>query len=275
MPLDPEAIPAEVREWLPATIDVVEATSGGTADVVLLTNAPLIIKRAVGTLDAAWLETEFRALQALADRDLPIPEPVGVHIVPGGDGRETEGWLVTSRLPGTSLLEVFKRAETVEARADWYRRLGLVTARIHTEAIPDELRPDDPRRWIERVLERARKAPRTWIQRLVARFDRDRAPDAPVTLIHGDLTIDNVIADGDEITGVVDWGCAGPGDPRYDVTLALSCEDARKLEPEVVSAFFEGYGSHGLPDELRAFFEHAYHLAAVDDDDDADVDEDG
>jgi hygromycin-B 4-O-kinase len=36
-------------------------------------------------------------------------------------------------------------------------------------------------------------------------------------LIHRDLHFDNLLADGDCVTGVIDWGNAGYGDPLYDV----------------------------------------------------------
>ncbi len=36
-------------------------------------------------------------------------------------------------------------------------------------------------------------------------------------LIHGDLHFDNILAAGDRVTGVIDWGNAGYGDPLYDV----------------------------------------------------------
>ncbi|MEM6994984.1 MAG: phosphotransferase [Myxococcota bacterium] len=260
MLLHPESIPAEVLEWLPPDLALREPRQGQTAAVAFVTGSPLVIKRARGPVYATWLEQEYRALVALADADLPIPEAVGLHSMPASDGADCEAWLVMARLPGDPLTDVVARAQTTEARAEWYRQLGVLAARIHSAPIPAALKPDDPRRWLERVLERARKAPGRWVQKLVARFDRERSPDCPETLIHGDLTIDNVLADGETLTGIIDWGGAGPGDPRYDVTLALSPPDDRRLEPEIVVAFLEGYGSHGLPTELRAFFEHSYDL---------------
>lgn len=256
--LHPDALPDEVRQWLPSEPSLVEPRQGQTAAVAFVEGTQLAIKRARGPVYATWLEQEHRALLALAERALPIPVAVGLHSIPASEGHECEAWLVMSRLPGEPLTDVLGRTTDIAAQAEWYRQLGAITARIHSEAIPATLRPDDPRRWLERVLERARQAPGRWVQQLVSRFDRDRLPEMPETLIHGDLTIDNVLADGEGLTGVIDWGGAGPGDPRYDITLALSPPDERRLDATVVSAFLEGYGSHGLPSELRAFFEHVY-----------------
>lgn len=41
-------------------------------------------------------------------------------------------------------------------------------------------------------------------------------PRTPV-FIHGDLHLEHVFADGDEITGIIDWSEAGPGDPLFDL----------------------------------------------------------
>ena len=43
-------------------------------------------------------------------------------------------------------------------------------------------------------------------------------PWTPV-FTHGDLQITHVFVDGDEITGVIDWSEAGPGDALYDLAI--------------------------------------------------------
>ncbi|MDF5757412.1 phosphotransferase [Spongiactinospora sp. TRM90649] len=50
-------------------------------------------------------------------------------------------------------------------------------------------------------------------------------PWTPV-FTHGDLRVDHVFVDGDEITGVIDWSEAGQGDALYDLaTLTLGHEE--------------------------------------------------
>src|SRR5664279_2096944 len=50
-------------------------------------------------------------------------------------------------------------------------------------------------------------------------------PWTPV-FTHGDLQVTHVFVDGDEITGVLDWSEAGPGDPLGDLaTLTLGHEE--------------------------------------------------
>ena len=137
-----------------------------------------------------------------------------------------------------------------------------VAARIHATPIPDALRPEDSPTWFDRVLRRTRRATER-VQDLVMRLVRDRPPHAPETLIHGDFTLDNVIVDGDEISGVIDWGGAGPGDPRYDVTLALSPDGDTALEPGAAAAFLGGYCAGPISKQLRRFVEQTYGVRAV------------
>ena len=43
-------------------------------------------------------------------------------------------------------------------------------------------------------------------------------PWTPV-FIHGDLQVDHVFVDGDEVTGVVDWSEASQGDALFDLAI--------------------------------------------------------
>ena len=65
---------------------------------------------------------------------------------------------------------------------------------------------------------------------------------------HGDLQVDHVFVDGDEITGVVDWTEAGPGDPMYD--LAILTLGHR----EHLSDLLAGYGREVDVHVIRAWW---------------------
>ena len=54
--------------------------------------------------------------------------------------------------------------------------------------------------------------------------------------IHGDLQVDHVFIDGDELTGVLDWSEAAPGDAHYDLAV-LTLGNRDRLD-----AVIEGYG---------------------------------
>ena len=66
--------------------------------------------------------------------------------------------------------------------------------------------------------------------------------------IHGDLQVDHVFVDGDEITGVLDWSEAGQGDALYDLaTLTLGHE-------ERLGDVIAGYGSDVDVDVIRGWW---------------------
>jgi aminoglycoside phosphotransferase (APT) family kinase protein len=71
---------------------------------------------------------------------------------------------------------------------------------------------------------------------------------------HGDLQVTRVFADGDEITGVIDWSEAGRGDPLYDLaSLTLGHQ-------EHLGDVVAGYGTD--VDVIRWLAGHGYDPAA-------------
>ena len=72
-------------------------------------------------------------------------------------------------------------------------------------------------------------------------------PWTPV-FAHGDLQVTHVFVDGDEVTGVIDWSEAGPGDALYDLaSLTLGHE-------EHLGDVIAGYGAGVDLDVIRAWW---------------------
>jgi aminoglycoside phosphotransferase (APT) family kinase protein len=72
-------------------------------------------------------------------------------------------------------------------------------------------------------------------------------PFTPV-FIHGDLQVDHVFVDGDEVTGIVDWSEAAPGDALFDLaTLTLGDEAC-------LDDVLAGYGTDVDRDLIRAWW---------------------
>jgi aminoglycoside phosphotransferase (APT) family kinase protein len=66
--------------------------------------------------------------------------------------------------------------------------------------------------------------------------------------IHGDLQVDHVFVDGDEVTGVIDWSEASQGDALFDLaTLTLG-------HPERLGDVVAGYGTPVDSDLVRAWW---------------------
>jgi len=72
-------------------------------------------------------------------------------------------------------------------------------------------------------------------------------PWTPV-FIHGDLQVDHVFVDGDEVTGVVDWSEASQGDALFDVAI-LTLGHMKHLGDVVA-----GYGTDVDCDLIRAWW---------------------
>jgi aminoglycoside phosphotransferase (APT) family kinase protein len=84
----------------------------------------------------------------------------------------------------------------------------------------------------------------TWNRRLAETALRAWTP----VFIHGDLQVDHVFVDGDEVTGVIDWSEASQGDALFDLaTLTLG-------HPERLSDVLAGYNTDVDRDLIRAWW---------------------
>jgi hypothetical protein len=80
-----------------------------------------------------------------------------------------------------------------------------------------------------------------------ARAETVLRPWAPA-FIHGDLQVDHVFIDGDEVTGVLDWSEAAQGDALFDLaTLTLG-------HPEHLDDVIAGYGTAVDVDLIRGWW---------------------
>jgi aminoglycoside phosphotransferase len=120
------------------------------------------------------------------------------------------------------------------------RRLDAITARLDRECewlVTNAVLPTD-------LVEHNRRV-----------ADAALRPWTPV-FAHGDLQITHVFVDGDEITGVLDWSEAGPGDALYDLaTLTLGHE-------EHLADVVAGYGIDVDLDVIRGWWSWRSLVAA-------------
>ncbi|MCU1474653.1 MAG: aminoglycoside phosphotransferase [Amnibacterium sp.] len=72
-------------------------------------------------------------------------------------------------------------------------------------------------------------------------------PYTPV-FTHGDLQLTHVFADGDEVTGVLDWSEAGQGDPLFDLAILTFGHEER------LDQVLAGYGKEVDLDVVRAWW---------------------
>ncbi|MHA4815861.1 phosphotransferase family protein [Streptomyces aculeolatus] len=72
-------------------------------------------------------------------------------------------------------------------------------------------------------------------------------PWTPV-FAHGDLQVEHVFVDGDEVTGIIDWSEAGPGDALFDLATLTLGHEAH------LGDVIAGYGTGVDPDTIRAWW---------------------
>jgi aminoglycoside phosphotransferase (APT) family kinase protein len=257
-----EEIPYAVRAWLPEQFVLRTPEHGATSDVAFVESPgqeALVLKRCREEPYTGWLQNEFRVLRALEGTGLPVPRAIGAHTEADDAGPV---WMVTTRLQGTPLWDVVEGAPEDE-RVALFEQLGEQLGRVHALDVPPELPvEEDQSNWLDRAYHRAASYVRRHVamalpERLARRL-RDRPGPMPRTLVHGDFTLDNVLAENGRITGIIDWGGASAADPRWDVTLALATEPEIHLSPRAVTAFFAGYRKAPLPEALYAAMASAY-----------------
>lgn len=235
LPLWGPDLPDEVRAVLDDTPLQEPPQQGHTSRVAFALDAsgsPVVLKRSAGS-HLEVIRREYRALRALHPLGVPAPEPLLLLERLTAFGRE--GWLVTRRMPGTTL-ETALRAELGRARrTSLLTDFGAALARLHATPPPTDFGRHD---WLETTLAVANSLSPTADLARFERLRRERpAPVAPA-LIHGDVFLDNVMTAGGRVTGLIDWAFAAVGDPRYDVAVAT-----HELTPSDRAAFAEGYGA--------------------------------
>jgi aminoglycoside phosphotransferase (APT) family kinase protein len=245
--------PPEILRLIAPVTAVEEPARQGTTSQVTFAKTglgALAIKRATGERLAA-LRREKQILEALAGIDLPIPE--WIHYVEVDRGSHAEGWLVMRRLPGQPLEQALQQMEQARARNRLLHGLGAMVAQLHAHPVPPVL-AETPEQWLDSMLGLAEACLR------IGQWDGNRAhldalkqrrfvPTQP-KLIHGDLFLDNVLTDGEAITGIIDWAFCAAGDPRYDLVLA-----SHELDIAGRQAFLKGYGlTEGLDESVSGYY---------------------
>jgi len=194
------------------------------------------------------LERELAVLPKLAPL-LPLPVPVplfvgrpsddfpwpffGSELLPGRELAEAgldEGGRLEVALELAAFLRTLHRVELgeplpldVNRRADMSHRAPLVRKQL------DDLGRHEAR--AERVLAEAERLP----------------PSDHLALVHGDLHVRQVLAEGARLTGVIDWVDVCRSDPAIDLSLLWSF-----VPPSSRGAFLEAYGPLDEAQLLRA-----------------------
>ena len=187
------------------------------------------------------LERELAVLPKLAPL-LPVPVPVPLFV-----GRPGEGFpwpfFGSELLPGRELAEL---GLDDDARLEVALGLAAFLRTLHDAELDEPLpldvnrRADMPhraelvRRQLDELGETSRAA-----ERVLAEAER-LPPAERAVLVHGDLHVRQVLAEGTRLTGVIDWVDVCRSDPAIDLSLLWSF-----VPPEGRRAFLDAYGAAG------------------------------
>lgn len=171
------------------------------------------------------------------------------------------------------LVSCLKGSDTAMPSAQQCFHTGAMLAKMHLAGQSFPMSMDNPRYdvwWTESA------------QRLLPVMDSDDAKllaseiaflaqypteHLPSGIIHADLFKDNVLLDGEQVAGFIDFYYACHGNFMYDLAIAVN-DWARTahhvLNPELAQAFVEGYGSvRTITVEELAYYPIAQRAACV------------
>lgn len=212
----------------------------------------------------------YRALQ---DSDIPVPELVTETVQTDGDRHYT----LVEHLPGSSgeldiSPERVGNAAPFLARIHGHRQFdtpgqfridehGPVVEEFDAGSLAEwrERRLDQTLSWLaDAGMTRAVAA----VERVRPRLERERPDEFQAVLCHNDYTPDNVIFEGDTVTGIVDFDLAFAGHRQHDIVQAANSFWMHDpcVEWDVRATFYEGYRHAG---EIDPSFERNEPLYRV------------
>jgi len=169
-----------------------------------------------------------------------LPPEVGYPTIVAHGGSRGEDWLVQERLPGRPLAHVWPTL-SLGQRERAVHGLAERLAALHRTRPPAGLPPidhapqllevgtADPTRPIVDALLRAARLDRVdpvvlfEARDLVTKLAPSITPFESDTLVHGDVTFENVLWHDDQITGLLDLEWARPGPNDLDLDVLLRC----------------------------------------------------
>jgi aminoglycoside phosphotransferase (APT) family kinase protein len=189
---------------------------GGSPWLLRVDDREVVLR--VGQLaDKASFVTEVTALRVAAQAAIPVPRLLGHD-----DGTAAGVLLVlTERLPGSSQIPLEPDPSRLQA-------LGAIAARLH--AVPREPSAELPVRdrpiaGVDFAKMRHAQEPRILLEEAESLIRRTRPSGNGSVFVHGDLWYGNTLWSDGNLTGLVDWDCAGAGAPGVDLG-SLRCDAA-------------------------------------------------
>lgn len=238
-------IPERVRTWAQVHCDqeitAVDPLRGGLTDTIYAVRfahgPPVILRYAPierwGDLGRRHVRSEAIGCRLLAGSGLPVPR----LIASDADGSTSGGYAnLSTWLPGTVRLGPLG--------LDAIDELARVAVVIHATPVDPARRPPPYAFWTpaEPAIPAWARRPELW-RTAIAVFTAGPPPARP-GLLHRDFHPGNILWDGDQITGVIDWAETSWGPPDLDVVHAVT-NFALLHDRTSAYAFAAAYRRHG------------------------------
>ena len=197
-----------------------------------------------GRTEAAALPFCLGLTDRLADAGLPTARPA--KTISGQ-------WLAELNGRPAAIVECLSGAWPRDPSPTQAQAAGAMLARIHLAAAGWPERRDNPvgpaawRTLADRIATRAEGEDRAMLELVGATLAEAGDPftdDLPAGAIHADYFPDNVLFEGDAVSGVIDFYFACTAPLAYDLAIALSAwgfDGAGRPLPDILTAFRQGY----------------------------------
>ncbi|MCU9614531.1 aminoglycoside phosphotransferase family protein [Caldibacillus lycopersici] len=195
-----------------------------------------------------WLKEEARILENInIEKQIPVPDYYGFI------EDDNSSNLIVSFENGTTLTTALREAKSLTERKSLIKSFGLFLHQFHEKEPIKVLEQKND--WLERQLVKAQyyvengqtEGSKELLNQLIAR----KPFSVKQTMIHGDCTTDNVLVKNGEVKLFIDIAGMTVGDPRYDISLAISdfVDD-----PELLNTFYDGYIRYRVSSEEFHYF---------------------
>jgi aminoglycoside phosphotransferase (APT) family kinase protein len=257
----------------PPRIEGLRPLVGGASREILAFDAvrhgervPLVVSRPLpGPGRPMTVAGELAVLRAARCGGVPTPRPYAE--LPAGD--HGLGGLVVERVNAEALpRRILREPAYVAARTTLVAETAAAAARLHALTPEDAGLPTPagtPAEWAIGEIERAIDAvgePHPALEVGLRRLRRDPPPATrPVTLVHGDLRLGNLLVDGAGLRALLDWELSHVGDAAEDLgwlcarSWRFGNDDRPALglgtRDELLAAYAAAGGRHITRDELR------------------------
>lgn len=250
--VDDIKIPEIFKKCIGDKYYLIYPTQGYTSDVVIVKSdrGDYVIKRATGIWFRSMLENEYKVLNSINNQEIRSPHIIGKY------EDDEFVWVLMEFIKGKTLRNAIQECSD-EQRYKMLVNYGKMLKQIHSQNIKTN---NNKEAWLERKLKEAQnnlnKYDVTGTVELLDYLKKNRPPVIEEVFIHGDYTIDNVLFYEGEVSGVIDWGGGGVGDPRYDLALAIRPKEGIFQNNIDVEYFYEGYDGDRITKEEFDYFQN-------------------